>query len=386
MRDTARIVVGPATVSGPGPVDPELAALALDCLDDDLALVDDRPVSVDALWRDVLAAAVGRARTRIVLIHPSWWAASRVDRVRAAADQGLGDVVTVPRSSRLTAAPATVEVATELVVVTVDGQRHAIARGYPSADTMAAVAAHLDGVPRVTLDVPDGLGGFGAALAGSLRERGVEVTVGMPPRRRRLAPRAAAVLVAVVSASGLAAAAVGLGHDGGPTDPTAWLVEGLIAVEVPASWTVERITAGPGTARVQVSSPRDRLAAVHVAQVRVPDGQTLDAVAETLRTALAAEPDGVFTAFVAPAERARRAAVTYREVRADRHVEWTVLLDGGVRIAIGCQGASGHPVPEPTCAQAIASAHAIRPSAGGTEPATDASNPPSTEHPTKGKR
>ena len=111
-----------------------------------------------------------------------------------------------------------------------------------------------------------------------------------------------------------------------------------MAVEVPAQWAVERITSGPGSVRVQVLSPQDRSAVIHVTQVRVPPAQTLDATAESLRIALAEEPDGVFVEFVAHGTRAGREAITYRELRAGRAVDWTVVLDGGIRIAVGCQG------------------------------------------------
>jgi type VII secretion-associated protein (TIGR03931 family) len=51
--------------------------------------------------------------------------------------------------------------------------------------------------------------------------------------------------------------------------------------------------------------------------------------------------------------------VTYREVRADRHVAWTVLVDGDVRIAIGCQSPPGREeLVQDACEQAIRSAHA----------------------------
>ena len=41
---------GPRSIGGPGAVDPELASVALECIDDELALVDDRVVPVDELW------------------------------------------------------------------------------------------------------------------------------------------------------------------------------------------------------------------------------------------------------------------------------------------------------------------------------------------------
>lgn len=369
--DQAIVVVGPSTVSGPGPVDAELAAVALECVDDELALVENGPVSVDDLWRDVLASAVGGAHRQVVLVHPSWWPASRVDRLRAAAHGWSGQVVVSARSDVLAASSTVVELAKELVVVHADGRRHAIARGHPPSAVLDAVAACLDGLPEAIIDVPSGVGPFGTALARTLRRRGVAVTVGDdrtlvdavrrsrgegdgPTTRRRISPGAAAAVLVIAVVSGLAAAAVGVGD--GPPEAVAvtWLVEGRVAVEVPARWTVERITSGPGSARVQVVSPDVRSEAIHVTQSSVPGAQTLDAAADSLRAALAVEPEGVFVDFDARGERAHRPAVTYRELRADRHVDWTVLLDRGVRIAIGCQSSL-----EQLCDRAVRSAHAV---------------------------
>lgn len=72
------VVVGPATIRGPGAVDAERTSIALDGIDDDLVLVDDRVVPADRLWRDVLQGAVGGRPGGVVLICPSWWANSRL--------------------------------------------------------------------------------------------------------------------------------------------------------------------------------------------------------------------------------------------------------------------------------------------------------------------
>ena len=370
------VVVGPKAVIGRGPVNFEAATIALESVDDVLALVDDRVVSVDALWRDVLESAVDGPCQDVALICPSWWGTSRIARVAAAARHWCDDVVVHLRSEVLTAAATVVELGPELVVVHADGRRNVITRGSHSADAVDAVVACVDGLPAVTIDVPSGTTLLGANLARALRLRGVEVTTeddrtladavrGSPGSetvtagRWRPTPRTVGVVAAILTVGGLTAA--GIGVDGRSVEPAdvAWVVEGRVAVEVPAGWTVERITAGPGSARVQVVSPTRQSEAIQVTQSRVADTESLESAAEALTSALAEQPDGVFVDFTAAGERANRSAVTYREVRSDRSVDWTVLLDGGVRIAIGCQGPVAGPGPEAACDRAIRSARAV---------------------------
>lgn len=377
------VVVGPATIRGPGVVDAERASIALDGIDDDLVLVDDRVVPADRLWRDVLQGAVGGRRGGVVLICPSWWANSRLERVAAAV--GSTDVTVRRRADVLTTEAVLIEIAPDLVVVHVDGQRHAVARVGQSAGVVGAVVARVAGLAAVTVDVPFGLGVFGAELSQALRRQSVAVTVvddqavirGAEARfadavavrswRRAITPRVAVLAGAVLTVTVLAVAAVAAvaaGVGGGSTatvdaHETTWLVEGRVAVEIPVRWTVERITVGPGSARVQVTSPSDALAAIQVTQSRVPIQQTLETTAAALRLALADEPDGVFVDFTALGERSRRPVVTYREIRADHHVSWAVLLDRGLRIGIGCQGAPDGVGPEQFCDLAIRSAHAV---------------------------
>ena len=107
---------------------------------------------------------------------------------------------------------------------------------------------------------------------------------------------------------------------------------------------------GPGSARVQVVSPTDRNVALHITQASVRRSR---ASADSLRTALGAE-HGIFVEFNPSDRRVDRDAVTYREIRSDHHVAWTVLLDGSVRIAVGCQSPPGseHLVRE-ACDRAI---------------------------------
>ncbi len=370
------VVVGPKAVLGPGVVDPESEAAALECIDDDLALVAEQVVSVDDLWREVLGSATTGSCCDLTLLCPSWWPDARVQRVVTAATRWGVDPVVLRRDQVPTGAGAVVELASELVVVRAGSQRHVFARGHPAAEVIDAVVASVEGLPALTVDVPAGFELLGADVARALRQGGIEVTVADDHalvdavrgsrvdgtgRWRRVTPRVAAVAVATLTASALAAAAaVGLDPHPDTSVEGAWLVEGRVAVEVPVGWTVERITSGPGSARVLVTSPTDRFEAIHVTQSRVPDTQTLEATAEALRAALAEQPAGVFVDFTAASARAERAAVTYRELRADRHVDWTVVVDGGVRIAIGCQGSPGGPAPRQPCDRAVRSAHAVR--------------------------
>jgi type VII secretion-associated protein (TIGR03931 family) len=143
------------------------------------------------------------------------------------------------------------------------------------------------------------------------------------------------------------------------TAPTTFLVEGRVALTVPANWSTRRVIAGPGSARVQITSPSDPEVALHVTQSAVPDESLSDA-AERLKRAIDAEPAGMFVDFNPSGSSAGRPAVTYREVRASHQVRWTVVLDGMVRISIGCQSRpGGEDAIQDVCDQAVRSARAI---------------------------
>ncbi len=137
------------------------------------------------------------------------------------------------------------------------------------------------------------------------------------------------------------------------------LVEGRVALKVPALWTVRRITSGPGSARVQVMAPDDSTG-VLVTQSQVREGETLTATSATLRSALDDELAGVFSQFDPDDRRAGRPAATYRELRDGRQIDWAVFVDDTVRIAIGCQSAPGiEQAVRDVCEEAIRSAHAL---------------------------
>jgi len=142
--------------------------------------------------------------------------------------------------------------------------------------------------------------------------------------------------------------------------PMTLLVEGRVGVVVPAQWRVQRVTSGPGSARVQVVSPDDANVAVHITQSSLASHQSREQVAESLRSALSQEPDGVFPEFNPTDRRADQAVMTYREIRTDHHTAWFVLIDESLRIAIGCQSAPGaEEAVREACDQAVRSAHAV---------------------------
>jgi type VII secretion-associated protein (TIGR03931 family) len=122
--------------------------------------------------------------------------------------------------------------------------------------------------------------------------------------------------------------------------PTTFAVEGRVALEVPAAWPVRRVVGGPGSARLQITSPTDPELALHVTQSRVALS-SLAATAEFIKDAIDAAPAGVFVDFNPSDRGTGRPAVTYREIRAGHHIRWTVWVDKAVRISIGCQSRSG---------------------------------------------
>jgi type VII secretion-associated protein (TIGR03931 family) len=145
-----------------------------------------------------------------------------------------------------------------------------------------------------------------------------------------------------------------------PVVPMTLLVEGRIGVTVPAQWRVERVTEGPGSARVQVISPADTHVGLHLTQSPLPSRQSLATVAQTLREAFDVQPSGVFVDFNPADQLAGKPVVTYREVRADHHIRWAVLIDDMVRIGVGCQSAPAHDdLVRDACDTAIRSAHAV---------------------------
>lgn len=383
----------------PASPDPDLAAVALDAADDQVALVDERPVAVATLWHTMLTRLTCDPGRGAVVVHPSWWAPSRVAQLTSGLTAGIATAAHTARPrSRLLAGSASpsgalvvVEIAPDLVAVTATTMAAEPRRGDPRCVAAAVVRRVVDlaaAGATVLIDAPSTVAGaadLAAVTAARIRDAGfaVEViddarlaecaaaatardTAAVPcSAPARAGPAARPRLLAGAAAVGvvLALAASGMWHgdepDRGEPPPAAFLVEGRIALQVPADWPVQRISSGPGSARVQVTSPSDPQVALHVTQAPAVAAD-LGAVADALRRAIDAEPAGVFVDFNPAGVSAGRPAVTYREVRVGHHTRWTVLVDGAVRIGIGCQSRpDGADAVRPVCERAVRSVHTL---------------------------
>lgn len=406
-----RLCCGTMTV-----VDAEMSAMsktALAAIDDPVALVDDRPVSVESLWRDVLRSLdCGRPgrQKKMVVVHPSWWATSRVDMVAAAARVLSDGVVTRPRTWLLIQAAilAAPNLSPETAVVVEIADRFVVATGasvvaesrLPEPHDMAAKAAGViagmtgGATAAVLVDGPRAVAGastLATMIVGALHRTDGDLTVmavddGRLPRlaaaalsaEDALSPSPSAATARGARSSGrmfvtlpvagvaLTAGALAVGvfrsHEMPPADavPMTFLVEGRVTLTVPAHWPASRVVAGPGSARVQVTSPSDSEVALHVTQSPV-GAETLNGTAERVKRAIDREPSGVFVDFDPSGVGAGRPAVTYRELRPGHDIRWTVLLDGSVRISIGCQSRpGGEDAVRYACEQAVRSARVLR--------------------------
>jgi type VII secretion-associated protein (TIGR03931 family) len=380
-----------------------MCVAALDAIDDRVALVDGSPVAVDSLWRAVLRSLDCGGPDGLIVVHPSWWPAARIGVITAAARAVADDrdqVVARPRSWLLTLgspeATVVVEIAERLVAVA-GAEVVAVPRRTEPQRVAEEVAGVIAGMmPAVVLlDAPSTVASAPAlatliadAVRAGGRQKVTEIDdarllqlarpalkarpasdeprptgrAGGPRSRvRRLGGLAAAGVVVAAAVPAVAALATVARHGVPVKDepPTTFLVEGSVALTVPANWPTQRVVAGPGSARVQVTSPSDPEVALHITQSPVV-GETLSGTAERLKRAIDAEPAGVFVDFNPYEMSAGRPAVTYREVRAGHHVRWTVLLDGAIRISVGCQSRpGGEDAVRDVCQQAVRSAHAV---------------------------
>ena len=381
------VEIGPATVRGPSHAAQNLISTALECIDDEIAVLDEQPVAVAAVWRQVFHAVLPERVETAVLVCPTWWPSPRVERVREAAADRSTKVVVLLRAEALSGdvpgIPTVVEIAPEFVVVSREGS---VVTAEPRVGRSAAIARSLAGgigsATTVLVDAPVGVAGAGElarAICGLLRTGDTAVTTVHPdrvlaatrgrrtPQAKSPQPRRRTRRIATPAAVVVAAALFGVGLMFSPvTDesdrtsvPTTLLIEGRVALKVPALWAVQRITSGPGSARVQVMAP-DNSTGVLITQSQVREGETLTATSATLRSALDHEQAGVFSQFDPDDRRADRPAATYRELRHGRQIDWVVFIDDTVRIGIGCQSAPGseHAVRN-VCEEAIRSAHAL---------------------------
>lgn len=385
----------------------EIAREALAAVDDRVALLDGRPVAVDSLWRTALRSVQCADGDGLLLVHPSWWPSARVDRVTRAAKTFGDDALARPRSWLLARAPearrdpgaaVVVEIAERLVAITGAevaaiprvAEAHSVAEGVATAIAGMTAAVVLIDAPSTVTGAP----ALAALIAAAVQRSGraaVEIgdarlarlarsaastphdvtesavgagTSGVRSRARMAGGLAAAAVVLTVLPLAISSGAPRAGHGPSPSAalpmaPATFVVEGRVVLTVPSDWSAQRVIAGPGSARVQVTSPADPEVALHITQSRVP-GETLSGTAERLKRAIDAEPTGVFVDFNPSGSSAGRPAVTYREVRATHQVRWTVLLDGPVRISVGCQSRPADPeAVRAACEQAVRSAHAI---------------------------
>ncbi len=386
MKDTV-VEVGPVAIRGQSRAEQHVESTALQFIDDEIAMLDEQPVAVTAVWRQVFNAVLPERVETAVLVCPTWWPWPRIARVREAAATRSTNVVVVQRADVLVVnvpgIPAVVEIAPDFVVIWRSGD--VIAAVPRLGDDVDVIRSVVDGVGPATtvlVDAPRGVAGavdLARAISEHLRADGVAVTT-VPPDRVLAAardrsisphtsepasPRGHRIAALIAAGASVALICVGLGFTSGTDQsdatsvPMTLLVEGRVAVKVPALWRVQRITSGSGSARVQVTAPETSNALL-LTQSQVRKGETLSATSATLRNALDDQQAGIFSAFKPDDRRADRAAATYREVRDGRQIDWTVFVDDTVRIGIGCQGAPGSAfVGDPVCEEAIRSAHAL---------------------------
>lgn len=365
------------------PVDRMAVAAALDGVDDPVVLLGERVVAIGDLWRDVVRSLTGPDCGCLTVVHPSWWPRRRVDVVVRAARTVARQVASVARRDLVgrevgNTAAVVVETGADagiaVIVVTTSSATAVFARH--ELDAAVGVAADWARDGPVFLDVPqdsgilaDVRGAFESirvstvavdAAASALASAVPAAATSRGRHRRRDRVRQGATLVAAVLMAIVAVVCIPRRADpDAPGIRWASVVEGRVGVEVPADWTVQRVTAGPGSRRVQATSPTDSAVAVHITQAYAPGGGLEDA-ATVLERAIAGEVRGVFVDFQPRGEPAGRPAVTYREIRTGRVVDWSVVQSGATRISIGCQSAPGREeAVRRICDQAVRSAREV---------------------------
>jgi type VII secretion-associated protein (TIGR03931 family) len=395
------VEIGPGAVRGPNDAREEWVSAAIECIDDTIALIDDSPVPVAQVWRTVLHEVVGSSDPSavmvLVMVFPTWWPLRRIDLVTEAA-RGLATDIAVRRRTALLRrrfdgrAVTFAEIADDFVIVSPPDTAAVVVPRCDGSDVALAVVREVGSATAVVVDAPPRVAGavpLGAAIAARLRPDGVVVIipdpdwavdatellpavardgpapldgVEKPQESRRLGRRTAMVAGALLFCLAVEIAVAAFPAVDPPAEhlPSVLVVEGRLGVEVPAQWLVRRITSGPGSPRLQIISPSADNLAIHITQSRLAPYQTEKAAADSLSNAMNEQPDGVFFDFDPAAVAAGRPAVTYREVRADRQILWTVFVQGTLRIAIGCQSAPGREsAMRRVCDHAVRSAHPV---------------------------
>ena len=380
---TVCVEVGPATVralrggSGRRPAE-ALVSAGLDWIDDEIWLFYERPVAVADLWRALMSSILGEGGGPVLIVHPTWWPRARVEVVVRATP--AREVRAVSRYGLVVAdcrAGPVIEIAAEFVAVC-GAAVQVFGRG--DVELVADAAAEAGGFTEVFLDAAPGLAGSAQTaedIRAALSDRGVAardvdmaatVAALRTTSSRRASGLVTTLLVAVATVIALGGA-VGTtrwrhGDVEAPAAASASLVEGRIAVEIPPDWLVERITSGPGSRRVEVTSPIDPDLVIHITSSYAPE-TTLAEAAEVLGKAVTDEDPGVFVGFRSAAEVAGRPAITYREIRAGRVIDWSVVLAGATLISIGCQSApGGEAAVRGPCTQAVRTARELGTTAG----------------------
>ncbi|MGK2903746.1 MAG: type VII secretion-associated protein [Mycobacterium sp.] len=371
----AVLIIGPGSVHGPCTVSDEKVCAAIDAIDDDYTLLDERPVGVDALWASIITEAAGDSAQGLTLVVPGWWSDTRVGRIQRAAGQHRGEQVVVCRHDAYRTPPGCIlEIAPDFVLCRSAGGPVSVT---PRLGDVAAEAARSVTVGGpVLIDAPVGVAGaaaLAATIAGHLGGCGREVrivddptlaaevaarqesAVAVSPRRRGTVwalPMGALLTVGVLLGAGRTVAPPG-------ESPTTLITEGRVTVRIPADWQVQRITSGAGSARIQAFPHGGEIPAILLTQSSAaPDPATTAAV---LKAALEIQAPGVFTDFRQDDDRAGRTVLSYNEIRDGRAISWAVFVDGRTRIAIGCQQSRpGAETIRAHCDEAIRSAHASR--------------------------
>ena len=180
------IEVGPETIRrlccGTSVIaDAEMRA-ALEAIDDRVALMGERPVAVDSLWRTLLRSLHCEGGDGLTIVHPSWWPPSRVGVLTAAAPQPK-DVAAQSRAWLLRQAcgpdATVVEIADRMVAVA-GAETVAVARTMQPTlvahEVANLVAATMR--PVVVIDAPvAGAAALATSIAEAVREGGAQTVI-----------------------------------------------------------------------------------------------------------------------------------------------------------------------------------------------------------------